>query len=132
MAEYLGGGDSPDLEVVWSHEQIGNTSTHHSNNPLIEVFWLILGCTSNQCSVNHAVNALNLVLRWQHRDVVLEWVWNPEVLASYIRNALVGVPIILLRQRLVDTIIEVFVVREDNVATNIVELLKELATSTRN
>jgi hypothetical protein len=34
-----------------------------------------------------------------------------------------SVPIILLRQCLVDTVVEVFVVGEDNVSTDIVELV---------
>ena len=40
-------GNSPDLEVVRSHEEIGETLTHHTHDPLIEVLWLVLGVCSN-------------------------------------------------------------------------------------
>jgi hypothetical protein len=133
MRSYLGGGYSPNLEVVWSHKQIGNTSTHHSNNPLVEVCGLVLCGASYQSSVNHAINAFHLLFGWQHGDVVLEWIWDPEVLASHVRDTFMGIPIILLGQCLIDTIIEVLVVGEDNVATNIIQLSgRQLAINTRN
>ncbi len=75
-----------------------------------------------QGSIDHAVNALDLVILWQHRDVVLEWVWDPELLAAHIRNTLVCIPVFGLGQCLVDTVIEVLVVGEDDMAANIVEL----------
>jgi hypothetical protein len=34
----------------------------------------------------------------------------------------VGVPIVLVREGLIDTVVEVLVVREDDMATNVVEL----------
>jgi len=63
-----------------------------------------------------------LVLLWQDRDIVLEWVWHPKLLAAHIRNTLVSIPVFGLGQCLVDAVVEVLVVGEDNMATNIVEL----------
>jgi hypothetical protein len=124
---YLGGWDSPNLVVVWSHEEVGNTGTHHSHNPLIEVLWLGAGDTSLQGGIDHALNALDLVLLWKDGDVVLEWVWDPEALAANVGDTLVGVPIILLWKGLVNAVVEVLVVGEDNVATDIVELEPSVA-----
>jgi len=75
-----------------------------------------------QSSIDHAVNALDLVLLWQDGDVVLEWVWDPEIFAAHIGNTLVGIPVLGLGQRLVDTVVKVLVVGEDDMATDIVEL----------
>lgn len=52
----------------------------------------------------------------------MKGVWNPKILATNIGDALVGIPIVFLGQCLVDTIIKVFIMREDNMTTNIVEL----------
>jgi hypothetical protein len=43
-------------------------------------------------------------------------------LAADVRDTLVGVPVFLARQRLVDAVIKVLVVGEDDMATDIVEL----------
>lgn len=72
--------------------------------------------------INHAVNALDLVLLGKHRDVVLEGVGNPEALATDVGNTLVLVPVLIIGESLVDAVIEVFVVGEDNVTTDIVKL----------
>lgn len=44
------------------------------------------------------------------------------LLAANVGNTLVGVPILLLREGLVDAVVEVLVVGEDNVTADIVEL----------
>lgn len=119
---YLGGGNSPDLVVVGSHEKVGNTSTHHADDPLIEILGLGVGDAGLESSINHAVNALHLLLLGQHGDVVLEGVGNPLLLAANVGDTLVGVPILLLREGLVDAVIEVLVVGEDNVTADIVQL----------
>lgn len=50
----------------------------------------------------------------------MEWVRNPEVLAADVRDTLVGKPVVLLRQSLVNAVVEVLVVGEDDMATDIV------------
>lgn len=119
---YLGGGHSPDLVVVRAHEDIGDTSTHHADDPLVEVLGLGVGDTSLHGSIDHAINALDLLLLGQHRDVVLEGVGNPFSLAANVGDTLVAEPVIVVGEGLVDAVIEVFVVGEDNVTTDIVEL----------
>lgn len=119
---YLGGGHSPDLVVVRTHEDIGDTSTHHADDPLVEVLGLGVGDTSLQGSVNHAINALDLLLLGQHGDVVLEGVGNPFAQAADVGDTLVAEPVIVVGESLVDAVIEVLVVGEDNVTTDIVEL----------
>jgi hypothetical protein len=119
---HLGRGDGPDLEVIRSHEQVGNTRSHHADDPLIKVLWLVAGNAGLEGSVNHAINALDLLLLWQHGDVVLEGIGNPLLLATDVGDALMRVPVVILGKGLVDAVIEVFVVGEDNVAANVVEL----------
>jgi hypothetical protein len=96
MGTYLGGRDSPDFVVVRSHEDVGETSSHHSHDPLIKVLRLISCGASGQSSINHAVNALDLFLLRQHGDIVLKWVGNPELFAANVRDTLVGIPILFL------------------------------------
>ena len=122
MRSYLGGRDSPDLVVVRAHEDVGNTDTHHTDDPLIEVLGLGVGHASLQGSVNHAIDALDLLLLGQHGDVVLEGVGDPFVLAADVGDTLVSVPVLLLGEGLVDAVIEVLVVGEDNVAADVVQL----------
>jgi hypothetical protein len=119
---YLGGGNGPDLVVVGSHEEVGNTGTHHADNPLIEVLGLGVGNTGLKGSINHAVNALDLLSLGQHGDVVLEGVGNPLLLAANVGDTLVGVPILIPGKGLVDAVVEVLIVGEDNVTTDIVQL----------
>ena len=119
---YLGGRNRPHLIIIWSHEQVGQSCTHHSHNPLVEVLGLVNGGAAQESCIDHAVNALDLLGLGQPGDVVLEGVWNPDILHTYVRNTLVGVPIILLREGLVDAVVEVLVVGEDDMATNVVEL----------
>lgn len=120
---YLSSGHSPDLVVVRTHEDVGDTSTHHAEDPLIKVLGLGVGDTVLQGSVNHAINALDLLLLGKHGDVVLEGVGNPLVLAADVGDTLVAVPVIVVGKSLVDAVIEVLVVREDDVTTDIVKLL---------
>lgn len=119
---YLGGGNGPDLVVVWPHEEVGNTRTHHADDPLIEILGLGVGDTGLDSSIDHAVNALHLLLLGQHGDVVLEGVGDPLFLAANVGDTLVGVPILLLGEGLIDAVVEVLVVGEDNVTADIVEL----------
>jgi hypothetical protein len=63
-----------------------------------------------------------LVVLGQHGDIILEGVWHPETLVSDIGDALVGVPVVLFGQGLVDAVIKVLVVGEDDVTADIVEL----------
>lgn len=120
---YLGGGNSPDLVVVGAHEDVGKVLTHLSQNPLIEVLGLRPGQGVVHGGVNEAVDRCDLVLLWQHRDVVLERVGHPEALVADVGNALVVEPIILLGQRLVEAVVEVLVVGEDDMTADVVELL---------
>jgi hypothetical protein len=119
---YLGRGHSPNLVVVRPHEDIGNTLTAYPKNPLVEVFGLGGRDAGVHGSVNEPVNALDLVLLGQHRDVVLEGVRDPKVLVPDVRDALVGVPVIILGQGLVDAVVKVLVVGEDDVTADIVKL----------
>lgn len=107
---YLLRRDSPDLEVVRTHEDISNTIAHHADNPLVKVLGLNVGDAALKGCVNDAVNALDLVLLGEHGDVVLEGVGNPQLLVADIGDALVVEPIVFLGKSLVETIVEVLVV----------------------
>ena len=120
-ASYRGGGHGPDLVVVGPHEDVGNTLAAVAQDPLIEVLGLSVGYTVLKSGIDHALNALDLILIGQHGDVVLERIGDPETLVAHIGNALMCVPIIFLGKSLVNAVVEVLVVREDNVATDIVE-----------
>ena len=122
MTTYLGGGNSPDLVVVWPHENIGNTLAVHTQDPLIEVLGLSVGNANLQGSVDEVGETTSLILLGQHGNVVLEGVGNPEALVTNVGDTLVGEPVILLGESLVEAVVEVLVVREDNVATDVVEL----------
>ena len=119
---HLGGRHSPHLVVVGSHEEIGKTATHHAHNPLIEVGRLLVGHTGLHSSIDQAINALHLVLLGKHGNVVLEGVRDPFVLATDVGDTLVAVPVIILGEGLVDAVVEVLVVGEDDVTTDIVKL----------
>jgi hypothetical protein len=130
LLSYLLGGNSPDLVVVRSHEDVGNALTHHAHDPLVEVLGLGVGDTALESRVDDTLDTVDLVLLRKHGDVVLEGVRNPEALVADVGDSLVGVPVIILRESLVDAVVEVLVVGEDNVATDIVEL-EELQVSNR-
>jgi hypothetical protein len=122
IISYLGGGNSPDLVVVRSHEDVGNTLTHHAHNPLVKVLGLGVGDTALESRVDDALDTVDLVLLGKHGDVVLEGVRDPEALVANVGDSLVSVPVIVLGESLVDAVVEVLVVGEDNVATDIVQL----------
>ena len=122
VGAYLGGGHGPDLVVVGTHEDIGETLTVHTQDPLIEVLGLGVGDTDLEGGVDEVRETLGLVLLGQNGDVVLEGVGNPEALVTNVGDTLVGEPVILLGKSLVDAVVEVLVVREDDVTTDIVEL----------
>lgn len=122
MSSYLCGGNGPDLVVVWAHKHIGNTLALHSQNPLVKVLGLGVGHTTLHGRINETINGLDLVLLGQDGNVVLEGIGDPEALVANVGDALVSVPVIILGKRLVETVVEVLVVGEDDVAANIVEL----------
>lgn len=122
IAAYLGGRHSPDLVVVGPHEDIGKTLAVHTQDPLIEVLGLSVGNANLQGSVDQVGETTSLILLRQHGNVVLEGVGNPEALVTNVGDTLVGEPVILLGKSLVDAVVEVLVVREDDVTTDIVEL----------
>ena len=122
VGAYLGGGHGPDLVVVGTHEDVGETLTVHTQDPLIEVLGLGVGDTDLQGGIDEVRETLGLILLGQDGDVVLEGVGDPEALVADVGDTLVGEPVILLGESLVDAVVEVLVVGEDNVATNIVEL----------
>lgn len=122
IVSYLGGGNSPDLEVVWAHEKVGKTDTHLTENPLVKGLGLCVGDASFQSSVDHTLNAANLLLLGKHGDVVLERVGDPLALATDVGDTLVSVPVVGLGESLINAVVEVLVVREDNVTTDIVQL----------
>lgn len=120
---YILGGDGPDLVVVGAHEDVGDVVAHLSHDPLVKVLGLRLCDGALHSSVNETVNGSDLVLLWQHGDVVLEGVWDPEALVADVGDALVIEPVILLGEGLLDAVIEVLVVGEDNVAAHVVQLV---------
>ena len=119
---YLGSGNSPNLEIVGAHEKVGETDTHLTENPLVKSLRLGVGDAGFQSSVDHTLNASNLLLLGKHRDVVLERVRNPLALATDVGDTLVGIPVVRLGESLINAVVEVLVVREDDVTTDIVQL----------
>ena len=119
---YLGRRNSPDLEVVGSHEDISNALAHAAQDPLVKVLRLGVGNTGVQGSIDDSINALDLVILGQHGDVVLERVRNPEALVADVGDTLMRIPVIIVGQSLVEAVVKVLVVGEDNVATDIVQL----------
>ncbi|KAI6762824.1 hypothetical protein HG530_008804 [Fusarium avenaceum] len=110
------------LALHLSHEDVGNTLTHHAHNPLVEVLGLGVGDPALESGVDDTLDTLDLVLLGKHGDVVLERVRDPEALVANVGDSLVSVPVIILGESLVDAVVEVLVVRKDNVATDIVQL----------
>lgn len=119
---YLGRRHRPHLVVVRPHEDVGNTLAAYPQDPLVKVLGLGGGGAGGQGGIDEPVHALHLVLLGQHRNVVLERIGHPLALVPHVRDALVVVPVILLGQGLVEAVIEVLVVREDDVPADVVEL----------
>ena len=119
---YLCGWYSPHFVVIRPHEEIGNTGTHHSDDPLIKVLGLCRGNSSLEGGIDHSIHTFDLFFFWQHGNIVLEWIWNPEFLASNIGDTLVRVPIVFLREGLIDAVIKIFVVGKNDMPANVVEL----------
>lgn len=124
---YLGGGNGPDLVVVGTHEHVGETAAHGAQNPLVKVLGLAGGDAGLERGVNETVDGLDLVLLGKHGDVVLEGVGNPLALEADVGDTLVGVPIVVLGEGLVDAVVKVLVVGENDVAADVVELRRWLA-----
>ena len=122
VVSYLGGGNSPDLEVVWAHEKVSKTDTHLTENPLVKGLGLCVGDASFQSSVDHTLNAANLLLLGKHGDVVLERVGDPLALATDVRDTLVSVPVVGLGESLVNAVVKVLIVGEYDVTTDVVQL----------
>jgi hypothetical protein len=114
---------SPDLIVVGPHKAIGQPFSLCPQDPLIKVFWLGVGHPRLHSGIDHTLQACNLIFLWQHGNVVLERVGNPDTFVADVRDALVVVPIGVVGEGFVDTVVEVFVVGEDDVAADVVELL---------
>ena len=85
-------GESPHLEIVWAHENVGNAFSHDAHNPLIKVRGFPGGHSIHDLGFYEAIDALDLVFNWQGLDVVLERVGNPGVLEPDVRDALVRGP----------------------------------------
>jgi hypothetical protein len=67
-------GNSPNLEVVGSHEDVCQSLAHHVQDPLVKVLWRLSGTYSLLGSVNHTIDALYLHIGRQTANVVLQWV----------------------------------------------------------
>lgn len=61
---YLGGGNSPDFEVVRTHEDLSQTLSHISDIPFVKVHGFVRGRadTGFQRGVNQAIQAFRLLL----------------------------------------------------------------------
>lgn len=120
---YLGCRHGPDLEVIGSHKNVSDSLASHAQNPLVKCPGLGIGNAAFECRVDKAVDAYNLVILGKHGDVVLERVGDPKALVPNIRDSLVVKPVVFVGERLVQAVIKVLVVGEDDMTTNIVELL---------
>ena len=121
---HLARGHSPDLEVVRAHEDLIQLLTDIAGVPDVKVLWLVRGRTSAslQGSVNQTTNAFDLLLLWQDRNVVLERVGNPAALIADIGDTLVLVPVLGLGKGFIEAIVEILVVGENNMSTDIKQL----------
>lgn len=119
---YLTRRHRPHLKVIRPHENIRNPRPHIADIPLIEIPRLGTVGTSLQRSVNQRVNAPHLLLLREHGDVILERVRDPPPLVADIRDSLVRIPVGFLGEGFVQTVVEVLVVREDDVAADVEEL----------
>lgn len=121
MKTYLRRRDSPDLEVVGSHEDLIQTLANISNVPIIKVARLI-SWSSNagfESSVNETAQTFCLFLLRKYRNVILEWVRNPDVLVTDVGDSLMFVPVRGFGEGLVQAVVEVLVMGEDDVSANV-------------
>jgi hypothetical protein len=97
--------------------------------PFVKVLGLVGGRSDAgfKCCVNEIVQTLDLFLFGQNSDVVLEGIRDPNALVADVRDALVLIPVVRLGQGFVEAVVKVLVVREDDVAANIKELLHHSA-----
>lgn len=64
-------------------------------------------------------------------DVILEWEWDPETFVAYVGDTLVRVPVFCEREGLGEHVVEIGVVREDDVAAYVEELFRFLSMQER-
>ena len=119
---YLARRHGPHLKVVWPSKDIRQGRSQIPHIPLVKVLRLSVGHAGVQRSIDQGVDTLDLVVLGQNRDVVLEGVGHPETLVADIGDTLVGVPVGFIGESLVETVVKVLVVREDDMAADIVEL----------
>jgi hypothetical protein len=119
---YLRSRHSPHLEIIRPHINIRNPLAEITHNPLIKVFWLGVCNAGLERGVNQCLDAFHLVVFRERGDVVLEGERHPAALVAHVRYALVVVPVVCCWEGLVDAVVEVFVVREDDVAADVEEL----------
>lgn len=121
---YLGCWNSPNLKVIRTHENLIQTISNIPNVPLVKVTRLVRGGTRAglESSINKTVQALHLLVFGQQGDVVLEGIGDPTVLVADVGDTLVLIPVGGTRQGFIEAIVEVLVVREDDMTTDIEEL----------
>mmetsp|Transcript_10143 Transcript_10143/g.27656 ORF Transcript_10143/g.27656 Transcript_10143/m.27656 type:complete len:447 (+) Transcript_10143:428-1768(+) len=113
-------GNGPHLVVVWPHEDVCDTISHHSQNPLVKVLGLLLSSSHANFRFNKSLQASDLVFHRKGTDVVLEWVSNPPVLDPHVRDTLHCIPVVVANANgSVNQLVEVLVVAEDHMATHI-------------
>lgn len=124
LRAHLGGGYGPNLEIVWTHEDLSKTLSHISNVPFVKILGLVRWVTGTgiQRCVDQALQAFCLLFFGQNGDIVLERIRYPLALVADVRDPLVRVPVGGLWQGLVDAVVEILVVREDDVTSNIEQL----------
>lgn len=96
-----------------------------SNIPFVEVAGLVCGSTNTglQGGIDKAVETFHLLLLGQHGNVILEGIRNPASMVADVGDTLVLVPVGGVGQGFIEAIVEVFVVREDDVTADIEELV---------
>ena len=124
---YLRSRHSPNLKIIRPHERIRNAHPIIPHNPIVEILGLRIAHPRLERRIDHPFQADDLIVFGQHRDVVLEGVGDPEAFVADVGDALVVVPVAFVGEGFVDAVVEVFVVREDNVAAYVVELEDMLA-----
>mmetsp|Transcript_6266 Transcript_6266/g.17989 ORF Transcript_6266/g.17989 Transcript_6266/m.17989 type:complete len:496 (+) Transcript_6266:382-1869(+) len=114
------GRHRPHLEIVGAHEEVSDSGAHDPQDPLIKVFWLLCGHLVGHLGVYEAREAADLVLFVQGADVVLEGVRHPASLDPHVAHPLQGVPLVWPGPHAgIQQLIEVLVVREDDVAAHV-------------